>query len=322
MTVDHVSGLARAGLHPELWRLQPSAIGSVEDMQRYVEAALAEQSAGKGLPFVIVDLGTNEVVGSTRYMDMAPAHRRLEIGATWLTPSHQRGAANTEAKLLLLTHAFEVLGVQRVVLKTDALNTQSRKAILRLGAVQEGVFRKHLIADSGRARDMVYFSILQSEWPAVKQGLLRRSIPRFVRLSDSLATAGQPSEAQLEVLAADGFEVVVNLALHGNPGNSLEDEAGTVKFLGMDYVHIPVQFSSPALADLDTFCEAMENAGDRKVFVHCVHNKRVPVFIALDRVLRQRWSETKALEAMREVWQPDAVWESFITQALRRGARA
>jgi RimJ/RimL family protein N-acetyltransferase len=176
MTLAHVRGLARVGLEPELWRLQPRPIESEDDMRDYVLRALDGQSRGTLLPFTIFDRASNQVIGSTSYLDIAPEHRRLEIGATWLTSAYQRTGANTEAKLLLLTHAFETLGAIRVVFKTDVLNQRSRKAIERIGAVEEGTFRKHLIAASGRARDMVYYAILDDEWPAVKarlSGLLR-----------------------------------------------------------------------------------------------------------------------------------------------------
>jgi len=159
--------LATVGLDPALWRLQPRAIESAEDMQAYVEQALAEQARETSLPFVIVRRSAQSVIGSTRFMDIALAHRRLEIGATWLTRGAQRTGANVEAKLLLLRHAFETVGAQKVVFKTEALNVQSRAAILALGAHEEGTFRRHLIAENGRMRDMVYFSILDSEWPAV-----------------------------------------------------------------------------------------------------------------------------------------------------------
>jgi protein tyrosine phosphatase (PTP) superfamily phosphohydrolase (DUF442 family) len=142
------------------------------------------------------------------------------------------------------------------------------------------------------------------------------SIIRYVPLSESLSTAGQPSEAQLAVIAAAGFEVVVNLALHDDPRYSLKDEAAAVASHGMEYIHIPVQFSSPAIADLRAFFEAMEHTDQRKVFVHCASNKRVPVFLALYRISKQGWGEAEALAAMREVWQPDATWEKFIAQAL------
>jgi N-acetyltransferase len=156
--------------------LQPREIRTLDDMRHYVESALDDQRAGISLPFVIVCQTTREIIGSTRYMDIAPAHRRLEIGATWLTPSHQRTRANTEAKLLLLTHAFDNLGAIRVVLKTESLNTQSRAAIERIGAQFEGIFRKHLIADSGRLRDMAYYAILNDDWPTIKHALARRLI--------------------------------------------------------------------------------------------------------------------------------------------------
>jgi RimJ/RimL family protein N-acetyltransferase len=174
LDLSHVPALARVGLEPELWRLQPRAIESLADMREYVELALAEEERGLSLPFVIVRRADQAVIGSTRFMDIALPHRRLEIGATWLAPSAQRTGANVEAKLLLLAHAFDTLTMQKVVLKTETLNTQSRSAILALGALEEGIFRKHLVAESGRVRDMVYFSILDTEWPAVRSRLEAR----------------------------------------------------------------------------------------------------------------------------------------------------
>ena len=174
MAIDHVAALARVGLEPELWRWIPTQVTSEEEMRAYVQTALAEQSRGMALPFVIVDQAGGQVIGSTRYGNIERAHRRLEIGWTWLTPAYQRTRANTEAKLLLLAHAFETLGAIRVELKTDALNTQSRNAILRIGSKEEGTFRQHMVTASGRLRDSVYFSILDGEWPAVKAKLLAR----------------------------------------------------------------------------------------------------------------------------------------------------
>lgn len=171
---SHAGALAEAGLHPELWRLQPKAIETREDMHAYVDAALEEQSRGASLPFAIVHRASGAVVGSTRFMDIALPHRRLEIGATWITPALQRTGANVDAKLLLLTHAFETLDLQKVVLKTETLNSESRRAILAIGAVEEGTFRQHLIAESGRNRDMVYFAVFRFDWPAVKERLLAR----------------------------------------------------------------------------------------------------------------------------------------------------
>ncbi|GAB3482460.1 GNAT family N-acetyltransferase [Polaromonas eurypsychrophila] len=139
-----------------------------------VVQALADQQLGLSLPFANIRQSDGEVIGSTRYMDIAMAHRRLEIGATWLSPACQRSGANTETKLLLLTHAFERLKLIRVVFKTEVLNQQSRQALARIGAVGEGIFRQHLIATSGRRRDMVYFSILDTEWPAIRATLADR----------------------------------------------------------------------------------------------------------------------------------------------------
>jgi RimJ/RimL family protein N-acetyltransferase len=171
MRMDHVDALTRVGLDPELWRWIPSSVSSAEEMRGYVATALDEQRRGVSLPFVIIARGTEQVVGSTRYGNIDLANRRLEIGWTWVTVAHQRTAVNTEAKLLLLTHAFERLQVNRVELKTDALNLKSRAAITRLGAIEEGTLRKHLVTSTGRIRDTVYFSIIDTEWPAVKRRL-------------------------------------------------------------------------------------------------------------------------------------------------------
>jgi len=174
MALQHADALAEVGLHPELWRLQPEPVATPDDMRRYVERALAGWRDGACLPFVIVQQSTGQIIGATRYMDIALAHKRLEIGATWLTPASHRSGANSEAKFLLLQHAFETIGIMRVVFKTELSNTQSRQAILRIGGIEEGVFRKHLIAQSGRTRDMVYFAILDDDWPSVKARLLAR----------------------------------------------------------------------------------------------------------------------------------------------------
>ena len=180
LTIEHAPALAHIGLDPELWRLQPRAIETLADMHGYVAQALAEQERGASLPFAIMRSADQSVIGSTRYMDIALPHRRLEIGATWLAPAAQRTGANVEAKQLLLTHAFDTLGMQKVVFKTEVLNTQSRNAILALGAVEEGIFRKQLISDTGRSRDMIYFSILNTEWPAVRLRLEQR-LARYAR---------------------------------------------------------------------------------------------------------------------------------------------
>ena len=171
MRLHHVDGLTAVGLHPELWRWIPNQVTSRDEMLCYVRTALSELERGVSLPFVTILNSSDRVIGSTRYGNIDLPNRRVEIGWTWITPSYQRTGANSEAKLLLLTHAFETLKLNRVELKTDALNQKSRAAIARLGAVEEGIFRKHLVTASGRIRDTVYFSIIDSEWPAVKARL-------------------------------------------------------------------------------------------------------------------------------------------------------
>ena len=171
MRMGHLPALCRAGLHEELWRWTTASITNEEDMERYVRAALADEAAGTALPFVTVDKKSSTVVGSTRFGNIDTANRKAEIGWTWITPAFQRTFVNTEAKLLMLTHAFEVWGCIRVELKTDANNARSRAAIVRIGGVEEGTLRNHMITDTGRYRDSVYFSIIDSEWPGVKEGL-------------------------------------------------------------------------------------------------------------------------------------------------------
>lgn len=167
----HHQQLCEAGLDENLWRISPDQIASPDDMQRYLETALDEQNRGVSLPFATIEKSSNKVVGSTRFGNIATKDRRTEIGWTWIAKPWQRTFVNTEAKFLMLSHAFEVWHCIRVEFKTDFLNEQSRQAILRLGATEEGIFRQHIICQSGRLRDSVYFSILDSEWETVKRNL-------------------------------------------------------------------------------------------------------------------------------------------------------
>jgi N-acetyltransferase len=168
---SHLTGLAAVGLDPELWRWIPRPVRTVEEMAAYIETALREREQGVSLPFALVERQTGRAVGSTRYANIERTHHRVEIGWTWVAREWQRTAINTEAKYLLLKHAFETLGCIRVELKTDSLNERSRAAILRIGAREEGIFRNHMITASRRIRHSVYFSIVDSEWPAVKARL-------------------------------------------------------------------------------------------------------------------------------------------------------
>lgn len=174
LTMAHAPALARVGLDPELWRWIPTPLNGADDVHAYVATALAEQARGVSLPFAIVDAASGDVIGSSRFGNIDVPNHRLEIGWTWLARSHQRTRANTAAKRLLLGHAFDTLNANRVELKTDALNEKSRNAIARIGGVQEGIFREHVVCASGRIRDTVYFSILASEWPAVRRRLDER----------------------------------------------------------------------------------------------------------------------------------------------------
>lgn len=173
----HHADLSAVGLAEELWRWIPTPVRTPEEMSTYITTALDEQARGASLPFALVEKARNRAIGSTRYGNIDRTHHRLEIGWTWLAPAWQRTAVNTEAKYLLLRHAFETLGCIRVELKTDSLNERSRAAILRIGAREEGTFRNHMITASGRIRHTVYFSILDSEWTAVKSRLQTMLLP-------------------------------------------------------------------------------------------------------------------------------------------------
>ena len=155
----------------DLFRWIPYKLESLAEFQEFNARVLDEQARGLSVPFATFQREPNQIVGTTRYMNMDLANRKVEIGSTWIAPQWQRTVINTEAKYLMLRHAFEVWNCVRVELKTDALNQRSRNAILRLGAKEEGTLRKHLLTWNGRQRDSVYFSILDTEWPQVKAQL-------------------------------------------------------------------------------------------------------------------------------------------------------
>jgi RimJ/RimL family protein N-acetyltransferase len=155
----------------DIFQWIPYRMKTREDFQSLVKRAFEEQQAGQSMVFATVERRSGQVIGSTRFMNIDRTNRRVEIGSTWIVPAWQRTAANTEAKYLMLRHAFEEWQCIRVELKTDALNQKSRNAILRIGAKEEGALRKHLITWTGRVRDSVYFSILNTEWPEGKAAL-------------------------------------------------------------------------------------------------------------------------------------------------------
>ena len=170
LTMAHVPALQQATADGELWRLWYTSVPDPDGMQAYVEKALALRDAGAALPWAVMD-SKGEVVGSTRYGNVDADNKRVEIGWTWDAKRVQRTALNTEAKLLLLTHAFETLDCAAVEFRTSWFNHASRNAIARLGAKQDGILRKHMRMADGQHRDTVVFSIIDGEWPMVKRHL-------------------------------------------------------------------------------------------------------------------------------------------------------
>ena len=168
MRVDHLPALCDVGLEPSLWKWTGNVVESSADIEVYVRNALSERDRGTALPFVTIERASGKIVGSTRFGNIDVFNRKAEIGWTWINPQWQRSVINTETKLLMLTHAFETWKCIRVELKTDANNNVSQKAIKRMGGVKEGILRNHMITETGRYRDSVYFSIIESEWESAK----------------------------------------------------------------------------------------------------------------------------------------------------------
>lgn len=168
----HRAAIRPAAQHPEIFAVTTSALGALYDP--YIDNALKRSDGERELAFVAMLKAEGRPVGMTRYLNIEAAHRKLEIGSTWYEPSVWGGPVNPECKLLLMRHAFEVLKFHRVEYKTDLRNARSRAAILKLGATQEGIFRKHMIMADGHVRDSVYFSIIDTDWPQAKAGLEKR----------------------------------------------------------------------------------------------------------------------------------------------------
>jgi RimJ/RimL family protein N-acetyltransferase len=171
LTADHALALEAAARDGELWKLRITSVPAPGEMGAYIAAALKGQADGHMLPFAVVDAASGTVVGTSRYHDIVPAVERLEIGYTWYGRSWQRSHVNTSAKLLLLTHAFEVLGARLVGWRTDNFNFASQRAIERLGARKDGVLRHHALRRDGTVRDTVMYSLAAGEWPEVKAHL-------------------------------------------------------------------------------------------------------------------------------------------------------
>lgn len=172
MREEHVSGLAEIGVGQTFWDFMLYGnIDTIDDMRNWVLDILAREKKGTDLPFAVIHLASGRVAGATRYLNIEPQHRGLEIGGTWYGTEFQRTVVNTECKYLLLGHAFETLDCIRVQLKTDLRNERSQRAIERIGAVKEGVLRNHMILPDGRIRHSVFYSVIDTEWPEVMKKL-------------------------------------------------------------------------------------------------------------------------------------------------------
>jgi RimJ/RimL family protein N-acetyltransferase len=171
LTPEHADGIAAAAADGRLWELWYTAIPHPSEVNAYIETALAGQRDGQMLPWVVRDVASGSVIGSTRYHDVVAAIDRVEIGYTWYSAAWQRTHVNAACKLLLMSHAFDALGCQVVALRTDRFNFRSQQAIERLGAKKDGVIRHHSKRKDGSARDTVMYSVLIHEWPEVRRNL-------------------------------------------------------------------------------------------------------------------------------------------------------
>jgi RimJ/RimL family protein N-acetyltransferase len=171
LSLDHVPGLAEVAFDPAIWRWTIARPTTEAELRAWAESAIAGRDSGAELPFATIERASGRPIGSSRYMNIVLDHLRLEIGWTWVGAAFQRTGANREAKLLMLSHAFDTLGCRRVEFKTDALNEKSRTALLGIGARFEGIFRNHMVMPDGRMRDSAYYSVIDAEWPEVRAAL-------------------------------------------------------------------------------------------------------------------------------------------------------
>jgi RimJ/RimL family protein N-acetyltransferase len=178
LSEDHRDGLIEAICDGKLWEVFVTLVPQVAGIDTFIKAAITAHKNGEGLAFATIDKASGRVVGSTRFMKANLPNKRIEIGFTFIAKSYQKTVINTEVKLLMLTHAFEVMKLNRVEFITDYLNQASRNAILRLGAKEEGILRNHMVMPNGRVRDSVIFSITNHEWPGVKQNVTYKLSPR------------------------------------------------------------------------------------------------------------------------------------------------
>lgn len=174
LQTSDMDALEAVALEPSLWEVGAGCIRDRQELEKYVQTALKEREQGISIPFTVIDKTNNRVAGSTRFAAITPAHRRAEIGYTWIHPDFQRTGLNRAMKYAMLLHAFEVMGLNRVELKTDERNERSRNAMLGIGCRQEGILRHHMITWNGWLRNSVYFSILIAEWPEIKERIFAK----------------------------------------------------------------------------------------------------------------------------------------------------
>jgi RimJ/RimL family protein N-acetyltransferase len=174
MTMGHLARLEAVALDDRIWRLTTHRVKTMDDLKQWMETALSLEAAGTVMPWVTVLKTEDRVIGSTRFMDFNEAHKTTELGWSWLTPKFQGTGLNAEAKLLQLTYAFDELKLNRVALKTHHQNFQSQAAMRKIGAVEEGTFRNHMVMPDGSLRHSVWFSIIREDWPRVRSLLTAR----------------------------------------------------------------------------------------------------------------------------------------------------
>jgi N-acetyltransferase len=184
MSPAHLDGLAKVAFDPSIWVWTIARPTDRAGLEAWMSAAIANCEAGTELPFVTVDRATGDPIGSSRYLNIVPEHRRLEIGWTWVATGFQRAGANREAKLLMIEHAIEGLGCHRVEFKTDSRNEKSRAALLGIGATFEGIFRNHMVMPDGPLRHSAYYSVIDDEWSEVKA--------RLVASVDAIVAGAEP----------------------------------------------------------------------------------------------------------------------------------
>ncbi|QNI34628.1 GNAT family N-acetyltransferase [Alloacidobacterium dinghuense] len=183
LSMSHFAELAEIAFNTDIWRWMTDPMKGEDDLRRYIQTGLDAAAAGTAMPWATRSKRDNRIIGSTRFADIQPFHKTLEIGWTWVYPDYQRSGINVEAKYLQLRHAFEVMGARRVAFKTHQQNVKSQTAIQALGAKPEGVFRNHVIMPDGSARHSHWYSIIDEEWPEVKARLETRMQKHLQRAS-------------------------------------------------------------------------------------------------------------------------------------------